>query len=163
MNVIANGGLLVPPRVTRQAFDHSEVRRGVPASGERIISKRTAGELVGRIFEKVVLEGTGQPAQINGFTVAGKTGTAQKKDPGGGYIGSRHTATFVGFVPAGRPLISIIVVIDDPKIGLHYGGTVAAPVFREIARRVLLYLGQRPEYDPAKKLVTAKFQSLPQP
>ena len=163
MNIIANGGLLVPPRITRGADVGSAVRPGIPANGERIISERTARELTDRIFEKVVLEGTGTQAQINGFSAAGKTGTAQKKDPGGGYTGTRHTASFVGFVPVDRPLISIIVVIDDPKIGLHYGGTTAAPVFREIARRVLLYLGQTPEYDPAQKLVTAKLQSQTQP
>ena len=163
MNVIANGGLLVPPRVAMRALDLPGDRPGAPVSGERIISERTARELVDRIFEKVVLEGTGQAAQINGFTVAGKTGTAQKKDPGGGYTGSRHIASFVGFVPAGSPVISIIVVIDDPRVGLHYGGTAAAPVFREIARRVLLYVGQTPEYDPAQKLVTAKLQSHPRP
>jgi cell division protein FtsI (penicillin-binding protein 3) len=163
MNVIANGGLLVPPRITRAADDGHAVRPQVPTNGERIIAERTARELVDRIFEKVVLEGTGRQAQISGFTAAGKTGTAQKKDPGGGYTGSRHTASFVGFVPADRPLISIIVVIDDPRVGLHYGGTTAAPVFREIARRVLLYLGQTPEYDPAQKLVTAKLQSQPRP
>jgi len=161
MNVIANGGLLVPPRVTREVHGPSEARPGIPLNGERIISERTARELVDRIFENVILEGTGTQARIDGFTAAGKSGTAQKKDPGGGYTASRHTASFVGFVPADRPVISIIVVIDDPRIGLHYGGTTAAPVFREIARRALLYLGQTPEYDPAQKLVTAKLQSQP--
>jgi cell division protein FtsI (penicillin-binding protein 3) len=163
MNVIANGGVLVLPRVARGADHLSGDRPGTPVNGERIISERTAKELVDRIFEKVVLEGTGQAAQINGFAAAGKTGTAQKKDPGGGYTGSRHTASFVGFVPADSPTISIIVVIDDPKVGLHYGGTAAAPVFREIARRVLLYLGQTPDYNPAQKLVTARLRSQARP
>jgi cell division protein FtsI (penicillin-binding protein 3) len=163
MNVIANGGLFVPPRIAEVAPDMAGGRPSVPAGGERIISERTAKELIHRIFEKVVLEGTGQEAQINGFTVAGKTGTAQKRDPSGGYTGSRHMASFVGFVPADNPAISIIVVIDDPRVGLHYGGTTAAPVFREIARHVLLYLGQTPDYDPTQKIITAKLRSQPRP
>ncbi len=127
---------------------------------ERVISEKTANELIDRVFEKVVLDGTGQAAQLNGFAVAGKTGTAQKLDPAGrGYSANKHVATFVGFVPAENPVLSMVVVIDDPKIGLHYGGQVAAPVFRDIASRVLLYLRQSPEIDPAKKIVTAQLRS----
>ncbi len=158
MNVIANRGILVPPRISREMLDSSPVPPDIPPSGERIIATRTAEELIERVFEKVVLEGTGQEAQLNGFTVAGKTGTAQIREPGGGYSAGRHLGSFVGFVPAEKPVISMIVVIYDPKNGLHYGGQVAAPVFREIAQRVLLYLRQCPRLDPSPKILAAHSQ-----
>ncbi len=159
MNIIANRGVLIPPRITRPDFDSAPSGFRRISAGEQIISERTARDLTERVFEKVVLEGTGKAAQISGFTVAGKTGTAQKRNPGGGYTATRHLASFVGFVPAEEPLISIIVVIDDPKSGLHYGGTVAAPVFREIARRVLLYLGEAPPSDRAIGMITARLRN----
>lgn len=160
MNIIANRGCLIPPRITRDTLDLSGSMKASAGPCERVISEKTANELIDRVFEKVVLDGTGQAAQLNGFAVAGKTGTAQKLDPAGrGYSANKHVATFVGFVPAENPVLSMVVVIDDPKIGLHYGGQVAAPVFRDIASRVLLYLRQSPEIDPAKKIVTAQLRS----
>ncbi len=161
MNVLANRGLLVRPRLARERVDFSFTPQPAPSAGERVISEKTASELIARVFEKVVVEGTGQEAQLEGFTVAGKTGTAQKIDPATGtYSAQRHLASFVGFVPAEKPLISMIIVIDDPKTGLHYGGEVAAPVFREISRRVLLYLGQTPRLEPAKKIMTAELREF---
>jgi cell division protein FtsI/penicillin-binding protein 2 len=159
MNIIANKGLLVPPRITRKTKDQSGLVEATPSPGERVISEKTAGDLIERIFEKVVLDGTGQEAQLNGYTVAGKTGTAQRLDPvTHTYSAGRHLASFVGFVPAEKPAISIVVVIDDPKSGLHYGGLVAAPVFHEIAKEALLYLRQSPVIDPTKKVVTAQLK-----
>jgi cell division protein FtsI/penicillin-binding protein 2 len=158
MNVVANRGILVPPRISREMFDFSTAPPDISPSGERIISTKTAEELIEQIFEKVVLDGTGQEAQLNGFTVAGKTGTAQIREPGVGYSAGKHLASFVGFVPAEKPVLSMIVVINEPKAGLHYGGQVAAPVFREIAQRVLLYLRQFPQFDPSKKIITARAQ-----
>jgi len=164
MNIIANRGCLVAPRITRETLDLSGSMTASPSPGERIISEKTATELIDHVFEKVVLDGTGQAAQLHGFTVAGKTGTAQKLDPASHlYSASRHLASFVGFVPAEKPVLSMIVVIDDPKVGLHYGGQVAAPVFREIASRVLLYLRQAPEIDPTKKIVTAQLRRKSEP
>ncbi len=160
MNIIANRGCLVPPRIIRETLDLSGSMKASPAPCERIISEKTAEELIDHVFEKVVLDGTGQAAQLNGFLVAGKTGTAQKMDPATrSYSASKHLASFVGFVPAEKPVLSMVVVIDDPKVGLHYGGQVAAPVFREIASRVLLYLRQSPAIDPEKKIVTAQLRS----
>jgi cell division protein FtsI/penicillin-binding protein 2 len=158
MNVIANRGILVPVRISRETLDFPAALPDILPSGERIISARTAGELIQRIFEKVVLDGTGQAAQLSGFSVAGKTGTAQIREPGVGYSAGKHLASFVGFVPAEKPVLSIIVVINEPKAGLHYGGQVAAPVFREIAQRALLYLRQFPQFDPSKKIITASAQ-----
>lgn len=162
MNIIANSGYLVRFRMIRDAFDLSPSFEPTPPLGEKIVSEKTASDLILTIFEDVVLKGTGQAAQIDGFSVAGKTGTAQKLEPTGGYTSSKHLATFVGFVPAKNPVISMIVVIDEPKVGLHYGGQVAAPVFREIARRVLLYLRQPPQIDPEKRIVTAELRSKSQ-
>lgn len=159
MNVMANRGLLVRPRVVRESFDFSASLQTSPAAGERVVSEATATELVEKVFMNVVLEGTGQEAQLDGFKVAGKTGTAQKIDPATGtYTGRKHLASFVGFVPAEKPVLSMIVVIDEPNAGLHYGGQVAAPVFREIARRALLYLGQTPQREAEKRLITAQLQ-----
>ncbi len=151
MNVYATHGLLVSPHVTldRPAGD---------AQGETAaIPKKVADELV-PVFEGVVAEGTGTPARIEGFDIAGKTGTAQKVDKGLGTYSSRlHLASFVGFAPAGRPVLSMIVVIDEPQGVQQYGGQVAAPVFREIAARVLRYLRVVPKAVPPG-LVTARLE-----
>jgi cell division protein FtsI/penicillin-binding protein 2 len=159
MNVIANRGLLVPPRISREAIDRAGFSPAIPADAKRVISERTAAELIDNIFIKVTAEGTATMASVDGFRVAGKTGTAQRSIPGGrGYSSGSHLASFVGFVPAADPAVSIIVVINDPKAKFYYGGLVAAPVFREIARRVLLYLHRFPDFDPSQKVVTAKMR-----
>jgi cell division protein FtsI (penicillin-binding protein 3) len=164
MNILANRGVLVPFRMTRPSLNPASLDAGTPAAGDRVISARTASELVSRVFEGVILEGTGQAARVEGFSAAGKTGTARKLDPElGVYLASRHVASFVGFIPADRPLISMVVVLDEPKFSLQYGGQVAAPVFREVARRVLLYLRQTPQFDPAEKTITAQLRSEDRP
>ncbi len=160
MNVLANRGTLVPLRISRKTLNLSGFDPDEPAGGARIISEETASALNHRVFEEVVTEGTGQAAQVDGFRVAGKTGTARKLDPDlGVYVASRHLASFVGFVPVDKPVLSMVVVIDDPKFSPQYGGQVAAPVFCEIARRVLLYLRQAPEANPDRELVTAQIRS----
>ncbi len=157
MNVIANRGRLIPPRISRDAVDRTDFPSSAAAAAKRVISERTAAELIDNIFAKVAIEGTAAQARLDGFTVAGKTGTAQRSIPGArGYSSGRHLASFVGFVPASDPALSIVVVIDDPKAKFYYGGLVAAPVFREIARRALLYLNRFPEFDPSRKIITAK-------
>ncbi len=157
MNIIANRGILVPLHISRDSIDQAGAGSPVPAAASRVISERTATELINNIFVEVTAEGTATLARLDGYTVAGKTGTAQRSIPGGrGYSSGSHLASFVGFVPASDPAVSIIVVINDPKAKFYYGGLVAAPVFREIARRVLLYLDRFPEYAPSKKTLTAK-------
>jgi cell division protein FtsI (penicillin-binding protein 3) len=164
MNVMANRGVLVPFRMTRTSLNPAEFNPEPSADGVRIISEKTASNLTTRAFEGVVTEGTGQAAQVDGFTVAGKTGTARKLDRDlGVYLASRHVASFVGFVPADHPVLSMVVVLDDPKYSLQYGGQVAAPVFREIARRVLLYLRQTPQFRPDQKIVTAQLRNMDRP
>ena len=94
-----------------------------------------------KMMEGVVLFGTGKPAQLNGYSSGGKTGTAQKIDPATHtYSKTMHIASFAGFAPVNNPVIAVAVVIDSPK-GAYYGTAVSAPVFAEVAQQVLEYLG----------------------
>ena len=140
MSAVANGGHLVRPYVLKAVRhpDGSIVEsRSLPV--RRVISPETARTLTS-IFTEVVKRGTGQAAGVAGYSVAGKTGTAQKLDrQTGRYSRTKVVASFVGYVPAEHPRLAILVLIDDPG-GTAWGGTVAAPVFREIAQEVLPYL-----------------------
>jgi cell division protein FtsI/penicillin-binding protein 2 len=109
----------------------------------RIVRSWIARELTS-MLQNVVLDGTGTLAQIPGYHVAGKTGTAAKPDPHGGYSDSRYVASFVGFVPASRPRIVVLVTVDEPH-GAIWGGAVAAPAFRQIAEPTLQYLEIPPD------------------
>ena len=112
----------------------------------KVVSKNTATRIIS-ILEQVVENGSGLRAHINGFKIAGKTGTSQVFDPKlGRYSSTRHIASFAGFVPASDPVISIIVVIRNPRKS-PYGGVVAGPVFREIARQTLKLKGVMPSPD----------------
>jgi cell division protein FtsI/penicillin-binding protein 2 len=151
MNVYATGGLLVRPRVVKQGPEAAKVGEG-PV---RVISERTARELVSRVFEPVVEEGTAKDGRLDGFRAAGKTGTAQKYDRAANtYNTGKYTASFVGFVPVERPQLAMIVVLDEPWEG-YYGGQVCAPVFRDIARQVLRYLRVPPERPLPARVLTA--------
>ncbi len=97
----------------------------------------------------VVEDGSGTEARVPGYFVAGKTGTAAKPDPvNGGYSKTRYVGSFVGFVPALRPRLVVLVTVDEPK-GTIWGGTVAAPAFREIAQFALQYLQVPPDVPAA--------------
>jgi cell division protein FtsI (penicillin-binding protein 3) len=140
---IANGGNLLKPHVVA-AVSRGETRVAKypqPPVVWRAISPATASELT-RLLEAVVTEGTGKPAAVAGYRVAGKTGTAQIPVRGGyhGYLPS-----FVGFAPADQPAVVGLVAIAEPQGGQYYGGQVAAPAFGAIARQVLLYRGVHPE------------------
>jgi cell division protein FtsI/penicillin-binding protein 2 len=115
--------------------------------GERVVSKRTA-EMMMSMFRDVVLEGTGTEAAIPGYTVAGKTGTAQKPE-NGRYV-AKYVASFVGLVPAKKPRLAILVMVDEPH-GAIWGGVVAAPAFRDIARFSLQYLEVPPDAPETKR------------
>lgn len=147
VNAMANGGWLHRPRIVRQRFHHAPnaARPGMlyaaapESERSRVVSAETAEQLK-RMLQLVVLDGTGKKAQLNGWSAAGKTGTAQKADPAtGGYSRTDYVASFVGFAPVNQPAISIAVILDSPR-GDHGGGTVAAPVFKRIAELVLAYL-----------------------
>ncbi len=135
-NVLANDGVYVPPTLVLDTVDAAGVRHPVePGPTRRVVTPSTAGQMR-EMLVNVVSEGTGTRGGITGYSVAGKTGTARKPLPEGGYgaAGSyRYVANFVGFVPAEKPELSIIVVIDEPE-GDIFGGTVAAPVFADLAQ-----------------------------
>ena len=111
----------------------------------RVISEKTA-KLLASMLRNVTSEGgTGVMANVEGFEVAGKTGTAQKADPvHGGYAAKKRVGSFVGFVPANDPRLVALVLIDEPEVNV-YGGVVAAPVFRNIAQAALRRLAVAPE------------------
>jgi cell division protein FtsI (penicillin-binding protein 3) len=143
VSAIANGGLLYRPHVI------AELRRGekalpaedalAAAEPKRVIRPETAATLR-QLMEGVVLHGTGPAAHLDGWTSAGKTGTAQKIDPTTGrYSPTQYIASFTGFAPINNPAVTILVSLDSP-VGQHEGGEVAAPVFKRIAEQVLAYL-----------------------
>jgi cell division protein FtsI (penicillin-binding protein 3) len=147
MAAIANGGTLMKPWLVRRVVDPVTGRvlaEAIPTPVRRVVSAATATQVT-RWLEGVVADpdGTGKRARLEGWPVAGKTGTAQKADPAGGYSADRHFSSFVGFAPANAPRIAIGVFIDEPK-GEIYGGEVAAPVFREIAEFALKAEGVPP-------------------
>lgn len=141
MSAIANGGLMVRPYVAKSVVsaDGKVVHENAPTQVRRVISEATARTLA-TILKGVVTEGTGKAAAVEGFEVAGKTGTSQKVDPvTHRYSRQKVVASFVGFVPVEQPRLAIIVIIDDPSV-LRWGGSIAAPTFREIARESLKHL-----------------------
>lgn len=144
---LANDGLRVAPHLVREirTLNGDMLYRARPEE-RRVISSQTAVVLRG-MLEGVTLNGTAKKAQLDGYTAAGKTGTAQKIDPKTKtYSRTKHVASFVGFAPVGNPAVVIIVVIDEPA-GAYHGGDVAAPVFRSIAELVLPELGTMPDTD----------------
>jgi membrane peptidoglycan carboxypeptidase len=119
----------------------------------RTVSERTAAQLTA-IMEAVVERGTAKAAQIDGYTIAGKTGTAHKVI-NGAYSPSEYNASFVGFVPSRKPALTIIVVIDSPHGKGYMGGAVAAPIFRRVAEASLRHLGIAPTVNPTPPVLVA--------
>jgi cell division protein FtsI (penicillin-binding protein 3) len=130
---VANGGVWLRPRLVADR----------PIKRRRVVSKPVSDQLMS-MLEDVVIEGTGQEAEVEGYQVAGKTGTAAKPDLSGGYSSSRYVASFVGVVPASAPRLVVLVTVDEPR-GAIWGGVVAAPAFQEIARFALQYLEIPPD------------------
>lgn len=145
VTAVANGGTLLRPHVVAGVGrgDMVQASFAAPAVVGHPIAPATAREL-SRLLEGVVTGGTGRGAGVNGYRVAGKTGTAQIP-VAGGYSHSGYLPSFVGFAPADRPEIVGLVAVAEPKGFEYHGGQVAAPVFGAIARQVMLYLGIRPE------------------
>ncbi len=137
---VANGGKLVRPYIVESLLKDGRVRwRAQPQVVRQVVAPSTARRLT-KLFERVVEQGTGQAAAVEGYRVAGKTGTAQKFDlKAGRYARDRYVASFIGFVPAKAPAFAMLVLVDEPR-GTAYGGTVAAPVFARAARQILRYL-----------------------
>jgi len=156
VSTIANGGVYMPPHILLQSTDEMkgdarlvadpfhpvyQLPAKLPDGAHRVISELTAAKMR-EMMAGIVTEGTGKPAQLNGYSSAGKTGTAQKIDPvTHTYSHTKLVASFAGFAPVSDPAISVTVVIDTPTVGSRYGTAVSAPVFREVAQEVLEYLG----------------------
>jgi cell division protein FtsI (penicillin-binding protein 3) len=159
VSTIANGGVYLPPRVLMPGQvdgTHNgqtpatprvaspfrpgeELPNPLPPGAHRVLSTLTAAQMR-KMMEGVVLFGTGKPAQLNGYSSGGKTGTAQKIDPATHlYSKTMHIASFAGIAPVNNPVIAVAVVLDSPK-GAYYGTAVSAPVFAEVAQQVLEYL-----------------------
>ncbi|HLG30430.1 MAG TPA: penicillin-binding transpeptidase domain-containing protein, partial [Candidatus Brocadiales bacterium] len=117
-----------------------------PVKIRRAISSTVANDTMTPILSRAVKEGTGKKVDMPEYEVAGKTGTAQKVLPGGrGYTASKYISSFIGYAPANHPEICVLVMLDEPRSGAYYGGTVAAPSVREIIRRTLDYMGVKPQ------------------
>ena len=146
MSVIANGGVLMEPMLAKRVFDVSgnDVIRFNPKARRRVISTEVAKMVASMLADVVGVDGTARRASIDNYDVAGKTGTTQKII-NGSYSRQHHVASFSGFFPADNPALVITVVVDDPSSkGVGYGGSVAAPAFRNIAEACIAYLGIRP-------------------
>src|SRR5271169_6717412 len=161
VSAIANGGSLYKPQIV------AELRRGekvlppeepiAAAEPKRVIRPETAATLR-QLMEGVVLYGTGTSAHLDGWTSAGKTGSAQKIDPATGrYSPTQFIASFTGFAPINNPAVTILVSLDSP-VGLHEGGQVAAPVFKRIAEQVLAYLDVPRDVPIGPRLVQAAYK-----
>lgn len=138
---IANGGEWVQPRLVRGTVDPDGTFSPVPAGPSHRVVRRSTADLVTRMLAAAVEDGTGAAAQVAGYQVAGKTGTALKPEPTGGY-GQRYVASFAGFLPASEPRVLLVATIDEPTT--IYGGVAAAPLFREVARYAIRRLGIEP-------------------
>ena len=155
VSAVANGGQLVQPRAVRAVIRDGR-RLPVPHKVlERVVSTSTMATLT-EIMERVVEDGTGKRAQVAGYTVAGKTGTA-KKLLNGSYRGhSDYNVSFVGFVPSRKPVFTIVVVVDSPHRVSPYGGVVAAPIFQKIATAALRQYGVPPSIDAPEPVLAGR-------
>jgi cell division protein FtsI (penicillin-binding protein 3) len=142
ISTFANDGVWVAPRIVTGRVQPRGTPQTVafhPGASHRVISSYTAAEMRA-MMQKVVLEGTGRKAILEGYSSAGKTGTAQKVDPATGvYSKTKYIGSFAGFAPVNNPQIVVAVILDS-AVGLHQGGQVSAPVFRRISQQVLEYL-----------------------
>ena len=145
VSVIANDGELMKPLLFKEVRDRegNVIKTWEPEVKRRVVSPEAA-RLTRIAMEKVVTEGTGMRAWVDGYRVGGKTGTPQKVDPRTKKYGNKWMANFVGFAPVDNPDIVVVILIDEPKVS-HLGGMVAAPAFAEIVSQVLPYRGIQPE------------------
>jgi cell division protein FtsI (penicillin-binding protein 3) len=152
VSTIGNGGVYLPPTIVMRNEKPGDAMQALPfhpeqdlpdplpAGAHRVVTPLTSAKMR-RMMEGVVLNGSGRPAALDGYSAGGKTGTAQKIDPvSHTYSHTKHVASFAGFAPVNNPAISVAVVIDSPQ-GAQYGTAVSAPIFKEVAQEVLEYLG----------------------
>ena len=163
LSAVANGGYLMKPFIVKEVRspEGKLIKENKPQVLKRVISYDTSRQ-VSEILESVVANGTGKNAHIKGYSIAGKTGTAQIPNPTtGGYYKNRHIASFIGFAPVDNPAITLVIVVEAPKKSF-YGGTVAAPIFKDVTEKVLFYLGIPPSnnFMEAKIMPDLKGQSI---
>ena len=163
VGAVANEGQLMQPHLVQQVIDKDGqvIKKYEPKTVRQVVSADTARELCS-ILEGEVTNGTGKNAYMPGYRAAGKTGTAQKIAPTGGYMANEYVASFIGFAPADDPRLVCIVVVDAPQGYPYYGGWVAAPVFKAIMEDSLRYLDvpQREEIDSTSPPTPEKVQVL---
>jgi len=159
MSSVANGGKLMKPQLVLSRGEGSGPEKSLPI--RQIVKPETSNFIATSLQKVVSKEGTAPLAAIDGFTVAGKTGTAQKISPNGGYLNNRYIVSFAGFFPADHPRLAGLVIVDDAPIGEHenYGGLVAAPVFSKIGGKAARYLDLPPEASVAQTSTTAPAQA----
>jgi cell division protein FtsI (penicillin-binding protein 3) len=154
VSAVANGGELMQPRVVRALVRGGQRFDVKPTVLGRAITKDTAATLTG-IMEQVVERGTATFAKIDGYTIAGKTGTSHKIEKGR-YSQSDFNASFVGFLPSRNPVVAIIVVLDSPHENGHFGGPTAGPIFQKIAEAALRHYGIAPTINAAPPVMVAR-------
>jgi cell division protein FtsI (penicillin-binding protein 3) len=155
ISAVANKGILMKPYAVQAVTDYHGrlIKSFAPKIVRRVISEKTAGTLT-RIMKTVITEGgTGVNAALDGYSVCGKTGTAQKIDENGRYSNEKFIASFVGFAPVAAPKIAVLVVVDEPQKE-HFGSAVAAPAFKTIAQKTLDYMNISPK-KPAGNLMVS--------
>ncbi|MBW2308301.1 MAG: transpeptidase family protein [Deltaproteobacteria bacterium] len=162
---IANDGVLMKPYVVSRVVDSNGrvLKENRPRVVRRVISPKSAAQMTRLMRTVVSRDGTGHRAMIAGYPVAGKTGTAQKVDPiARAYFEDKVVVAFVGFAPASNPRLAILVVIDEPE-GRVYGGSVAAPVFRNVMKTALQDMGIHPEHAGERLTPSLKVAAAPAP
>jgi cell division protein FtsI (penicillin-binding protein 3) len=163
MATIANGGKLMTPRIVKSitTSDGKTVSSFSPGMLRQVISPETARQIGDALRGVVSDRGTATAAAVPGFTIAGKTGTAQKVDPRGGYEHGKYVVSFAGYLPADHPEFVGLVVLDDAhtsKPELNYGGLIAGPIFSRIAEKAAQYLDLRPEEQIRKAIPVERVQ-----
>lgn len=148
MSVMANGGKLMRPHIVRNVADEdgNDIYHFEPEVVREVVPEKVA-KFLSNALESVVGEGgTAQLARVNGYAIAGKTGTAQKVDPKGGYTPGKYVVSFVGYMPAEDPRFVCLIMVNDAKLAsnLNYGGLVAAPIFSRVAEKAARYLDLTP-------------------
>jgi cell division protein FtsI/penicillin-binding protein 2 len=164
MSAVANNGILMKPRFINRVFDEKgkTVVSFDPKPVRRVVSAQVSRDVSNMLVDVVSAEGTARQAIIEGFQVAGKTGTTQKIIDGK-YSNRHHVASFSGYFPADNPAVMITIVVDEPKMKkgrLGYGGSVAGPSFQRIGKQIISYLGLKPvdKKDIVRTEVAKKFE-----